>query len=244
MSDAVAKIEPASMPATVQSESAALISMIERAARDPNVDLQKMERLFEMQGKAMAQRSRAAFLASLSDMQADLPAATRGGKGHNDKSYARFEDVIAAVRPNLKAHGFSLTFRLDHTGDRIKVTGVLGHRDGHQEETSLPLPADSTGNKNAVQGWGSAISYGKRYVALTLLGIATEDDDDGKKAGAEPSKPDKVAEITKLIAETDADLAWILDHYSVESLDDLNAKQAEHCKAGLIARKRQKAAKP
>ena len=34
------------MPA--QTETAALISMIERAARDPSVDITKMERLFEM----------------------------------------------------------------------------------------------------------------------------------------------------------------------------------------------------
>jgi hypothetical protein len=48
----------------------------------------------------------------------------------------------------------------------------------------MRLPADTSGAKNPVQAWGSSASYGKRYVAMTLTGIATDDDDDGRAAAA------------------------------------------------------------
>ena len=237
MTDAVAKIEPAAVPAPAPSESAALISMIERAARDPNVDIDKMERLFTMHERMTAQRAKADYLSAFSTLQAELPAAARKGKGHNDKAYARFEDVIEAVRDQLSAHGFSLSFRIDNT-DRVKVVGVLGHRGGHSEETSIILPADASGSKNAVQAFGSSVSYGKRYVALTLLGIATQDDDDGKRAADGAPPADKLSELRKLMAETDTAEGKICEHFSIEALDDLTAKQAETAKASLIAKRR------
>jgi len=245
MSDAIAKIEPAHVPAPIQSESAVLISMIERAARDQNVDIDKMERLFTMHERMSAQRAKAAYLAAFANLQAELPAATRNGKGHNAKTYARFEDVVAALRPHLHAHGFSLSHRVDTTGNVIRVAGILGHRDGHTEQTEMTLPPDTSGGKTAVHAMASAISYGKRYVTLTLTGIATEDDDDGQKAGAQPPAADKLAELKALIEETKTDLGGVCSHFSVETLDDLTSKQADKAKAMLIAKRiQQKAAKP
>jgi hypothetical protein len=235
----VAKIEPSSAPAAVQSESAALISMIERAARDPNVDIGKMERLFEMQQRAEAGRAKTAFLAAFSDLQADLPAATRNGKGHNDKRYARFEDVMAALRPHLSKHGFSISHRVDTTGNIIRVTGILGHRAGHTEQTEMTLPPDTSGGKTAVHAMASAISYGKRYVTLTLTGIATEDDDDAAKAGQGAISDGQIAELQTLLKETGTDPGPFLDYYAVGEWGDLTAKQYADAKAKLVMKKRQ-----
>lgn len=218
-----------------QSETAAIISMIERAARDPNVDIAKMERLFDMQQRAVAQRARAEFLSALATMQRSLPAVARKGTAHNAKKYARFEDVIETVKEPMADHGFSLTFRLAQDDKAIRVTGVLGHRGGHAEETTIVLPADASGSKNAVQAWGSSVSYGKRYVAVTLLGIATQDDNDGASAG-DTDKTATVDEIKALIEQTKSNAAWFLQHFSVESLDDLTGKQRDQTRAMLKAK--------
>ena len=208
----------------VSGETAAILSMIERAARDPNVDIDKMERLFGMQSMAAERHARTAFLAAFSQLQAELPAATRGGVGHNAKKYARFEDVIAAVRPHLSAHGFSLSFRTINEPGTMRVIGVLGHRDGHTEQTDIVLPADASGSKNAVQAWGSSISYGKRYVALTLLGIATEDDDDGRKAVAGPTiSQEQEDKLREAIEAGGRNLPKFCEFYRVEKLSDLPA---------------------
>lgn len=234
MSKAAQKVEIKDQPPAV-AEANALLSMIERAARDPAVDIDKMQRLFQMQQEAETRRSRVAFLAAFSALQKDLPAIERKGTGHNDKKYARFEDVITAVKPKLAEHGFSLSFRTDHQGTTIKVTGVLGHEAGHQEETALPLPADTSGNKNAVQSWGSSISYAKRYVALTLLGVATEDeDDDGKKAGAGELITDvQAGKLKSLVVEASADIERFTAYMKVERIEDIPAARFAHAVAML-----------
>ena len=222
----------------VASESAAIIAMIERAARDPAVDIDKMQRLFLMSVEAKANAARTEFLAAFAKLQKDLPAVERKGTGHNSKKYARFEDFIETVKGPLAAHGFSLSFRINQIGVAVKdggpiepsgirITGVLGHEAGHQEDTSLTLPADKTGNKNDVQALGSTISYGKRYVGMTLLGIATEDeDDDGKAAGkGETITEEQAAALKKLMTRASVEDQIIFEWGNVKALTELTPAQ-------------------
>ena len=234
---AVAKRKEEQLPAAPapMSEGAALVSMLERAARDPSVDISKMERLFELHQQAMARKAKTEFLAALSELQAELPAVERKGTGHNQKKYARFEDFVETIKEYLAKHGFSLTYRITQETSAIKIAGVLGHKGGHQEDTSLTLPTDNTGNKNPVQAHGSTISYGKRYVGMTLLGIATEDeDDDGQKAGgASPISEDQVASIKSLIVDTNSDIGRFCAYFKVKAIEDLPATSFDRAVAAL-----------
>ncbi|WP_377838738.1 ERF family protein [Bosea sp. UC22_33] len=156
---------PAIQPQAV-AETTAIISMIERAARDPAVDIDKMERLMLMQERAMERSARAAYAEALALLQPELPSVARNGrivvtdKADRNKviqstAYARWEDINDAIKPALAKHGFSLSFKVGMANDgKITVTGILTHREGHQEETTITLPHDSTGSKNAVQAVG------------------------------------------------------------------------------------------
>lgn len=171
----------------------AIINVIARAASDPNVDIDKMERLLEMQERVIARNARAAYYDALAEMQPNLPVVSeRGGikdrSGNVQSTYALWEDVNEAIRPTLAEHGFALSFKVRRTDDQIVTTGILSHRLGHREETELALPSDTSGSKNAVQAVGSSTSYGKRYTAFALLNItSTGEDDDGEAGGAPPS---------------------------------------------------------
>lgn len=163
----------------------AIVSVIERAASDPNVDISKMERLLDLQERILAKNAESAFNSDFAAMQGELPAISEKGEisvnGNVRSKYARFEDINEAVRPVLQKYGFSVQFKVAITEGTIKITGILRHRDGHSETTSLPLPADISGSKNAVQSIGSSVSYGKRYVLSALLNITTSgEDDDGR----------------------------------------------------------------
>jgi hypothetical protein len=195
-----------------------------------------MERLFSLKEQNDQRRSRSAFLAAFSALQSDLPTVERKGTGHNSKKYARFEDFIEAIRPQLVKHGFSLSHRVTQpTPDRIHVTAVLGHREGHQEETTLALPADTSGNKTAVHALASSISYGKRYTGMAIIGVATEDeDDDGKAAGATGTITDEQAEaIRTKITEVSASIDGFLRYMKVESISDILAKDYERALTAL-----------
>jgi len=185
---AVQKVEPTANQ--VAEYSSGILAVIERAARDPNVDIDKMERLILMQERVQSREAQTAYYADLAKMQPNLPiiderGGIKGRDGQVQSTYALWEDVNEAIRPTLAEHGFSLSFRVSRAEGEIVVTGILAHHFGHREETTLALPTDTSGSKNAVQAVGSSTSYGKRYTAFALLNLTTTgEDDDGNKAGA------------------------------------------------------------
>lgn len=197
-------------PAPIATGGDPFLMMIERAAQNPLVDIDKMERLFRMKLDMEERQAKAAYLSALAEMQPKLPVITKHGvisknvkddRGQNTgrqeamTKYAKWEDVVEGITPVLAEHGFSLSFRVAQpTQDRVAVSGVLGHRDGHTEETTLALPIDSSGAKNNVQGWGSSVSYGKRYTAFALLNISARgEDDDGNGPGGDDDDINRMA---------------------------------------------------
>lgn len=160
------------------------VSMFERLARDPSVDVEKLQRLMDMQERVIKRDAEAAFNRDLAEMQIELPSIGERGNAAGRYTYALWEDINSIVKPVLHKHGFALSFRTDFS-DGINVTAVLAHRNGHSERTSIKLPADKSGNKPDVQAVASSVSYGKRYTAGALLNLTShgEDDDAYKAAG-------------------------------------------------------------
>ena len=176
-------------PIAVISDTSAILAIIARAASDPAVDIDKMERLLQMQERVLARGAEAEFSTALAAMQPDLPIIDENGSiknrdGQVQSTYPLWEDINDAIKPHLSAHGFALSFRVADREGKTIVTGVLSHKSGHRETTDVTLPADTSGSKNAVQAIGSSISYGKRYAAGALLNFTSRgEDDDGKAAG-------------------------------------------------------------
>lgn len=235
-------VETHSMPIPAPaSEAMAIISMIERAARDPGVDIDKMERLLKMHGEAVARQARQAYSAALAAMQQELPViqergAIKIGTGPAQK-YALWEDINEAIKPILAKHGFALSFRTGRNGDRIMVTGILSHRDGHAEETTMELPADQSGSKNAVQAIGSSTSYGKRYTASALLNLTSRGEDDDGRSTARITE-EQVMELRDLAEAVEADMGRFLRYLGIEKLSDLPATKHAAAVEALNAKRR------
>lgn len=222
-----------------------VLSVIARAAADPNVDIDKLERLLQMQERVLAREARAKYTAALARMQPTLPVVGEHG-GIKDRSgaiqstYALWEDINDAIKPVLADHGFALAFKTRHEGDKVVVTGVLSHVDGHSEATELALPVDTSGSKNAVQAVGSSTSYGKRYTALALLNISTRgEDDDGRLGGGTgPITEDQWSELQRLADAAGADKIRLAKYLGVESLKELPARRFEDAKNAIAAKQR------
>ncbi len=240
--NAVAK--QVSAPPAVANETAAIMSMIEPMATDASISIERVEQTFAFYQRVNADRAKAAFNAALAELQSELPAVVRKGTGHNAKKYARFEDFIETIRPQLKAHGFSLTHRIEQpTPDRVIVTAVLAHRDGHEERTAINLPPDASGGKTPVHAMASSISYGKRYTGFAIIGVASEDeDDDGKAAGAGETIGElELAELKKKIDAVGSDIVEFCRYFKLDKMDDLPAKEVKRAHQTLDTYARTKA---
>ncbi|MNJ42682.1 ERF superfamily protein [compost metagenome] len=126
---------------------------------------------------------------------------------HTEKTYATLDDINVTLKPIMQAHGFAISFKVQHTGEGVSVTGILMHRDGHREETTMLLPVDIGKGRNAVQAVGSSTTYGKRYVMCALLNITTGEmqDDDGHAAGdpaGDELREQVVADILERVSQT------------------------------------------
>lgn len=228
-----------------QSDARTIIQVIERAAMNPDVDISKMERLLAMQERIHDRTAKAAYAAALAAMQPELPIiAERGGikdRGGNVQSrYALWEDIVGVITPILSRHGFALSFRTGNDANGVTVTGVLSHREGHSEQTSLTLPIDTSGSKNAVQSVGSSTSYGKRYTCAALLNLRTGDTDDDGQVGGGPSlvNDEQVANLEALITEVGANRSAFLKYIKTASLEQIPAASYEACVKALEAKRR------
>lgn len=219
----ITTIEPqAALP--VHNESSAIISMIERAAINPQVDIDKMERLLQMQERIIERDAKVSFNRAFAAAKAEMPAIIKNRKGHNS-SYADFAQLSNVVDPVLGKHGLSYRFRTKQD-DLIHVTCVLSHTDGHSEENTLSSKADVGGAKNATQAIGSAQTYLMRYSLLSSLGIAPTDDDDGKQANmGEAVTDDQILKLRDLIEAVEADEKKFCAYLKIEALADLPAKR-------------------
>lgn len=177
MSNAVAQRQESA--AIVQAgESATILQVIQRAAADPQCDIEKMERLMQMHERFQSRQAEQQYAEALALMQQELPSIAERGDAAKRYTYALWEDINEKLKPVLAKHGFALTFRIPRNEKGVEVEGVLSHRAGHSERTSILLPADVSGNKNAVQAVASSVSYGKRYTAGALLNFTTHGEDD------------------------------------------------------------------
>lgn len=233
-----------------------MIEVVERAMNNPNIDVEKLERVLAMAERMKAAEARTAYYAELVVMKPKLPVIERNGriviheKGTakiaenviQSTPYARWEDIDAAITPTLTEHGFVLSFKTGVALDgKITVTGILAHKLGHTEETTITLPHDSSGSKNSVQAVGSSTSYGRRYTATLLLNIRTKgEDDDGKSGGApETITEAQFARLQKMIDDTHADVPRFCKHFKIAAVKELPSGKFEDAVA-MLERKSKK----
>ncbi len=230
------------------------LSMIERAARDPSISVEKLERLFDLSERARTAQAKQAFASAFAALQPELPTIDRknrivvyreadrkkqGGPiegvdvPQQSTPYATIETIIESIRQPLARHGFSIRFEHATVNGLIGTTAILTHRDGHAERAEVPpLQHDSSGSKNNVQAVGSSLTYGRRYALLALLAIVShapqDADDDGKAAGGKQAgviTEDQVAELQGLIVQ--ASKPEKIAHYTAAMLKRYRAATIE-----------------
>jgi hypothetical protein len=88
------------------------------------------------------------------------------------------------VRPGLSENGLSFVQSVGLDTDWVIVGTRLMHSSGQWIEDELPVKPDGFGPQQI----GSAITYGKRYLLTALLGVASDEDDDGNLGSGNTSE--------------------------------------------------------
>jgi hypothetical protein len=102
--------------------------------------------------------------------------------------YATLSDVMDACLPALRENGFAVVQPIGQDDRGPFVETHILHESGHTFSTRVYLII----GKNDMQGFGSAVTYARRYGLGALAGI-TDTDDDGNAAAAK-AKPKPTVE--------------------------------------------------
>lgn len=217
-------------PRSSTASSDPMMALIERLSVAPDVEVNNLDRLLAHQDQVFRDKARAAFGAAFTSLQLTLPIVAEKGeirdrRGDLQRTYALWEDINEEIKPVLSEHGFALWFRVENDHARVAITGVLGHLGGHHIESTLSLPVDLTGSKNAVQAIGSSTSYGKRYVACALLNITSRGGDDDALttlATVECISAGQVEDIRLLLRQGGHGEGPLLTYLGLDNLADLS----------------------
>lgn len=126
----------------------------------------------------------AALAAALAKAQGQMTHASKDATNPHFKTrYADLAAVWSAIREPLAANGLSVIQQVTQAEGMVGVRSVLAHASGEWVASDLQMPVA----QKTPQGYGSALTYARRYSLAALVGIA-QDDDDGE-AGTRPSAP-------------------------------------------------------
>jgi hypothetical protein len=169
---------------------------------------------------------------------AELEAATKTANNPHFKSkYADLPTVIDAIKPHLSKHGLAFMQMPKPSDGGISIETILIHSSGDKLSMGvLFVPA----NRQDAHGYGSALTYARRYALQTCFGLPTEDDDGNAAVKSQQPAPRvkfinalQFDELQKLVDYTRTDLALLCKHYKIDALHELPESRFDAVKAAL-----------
>jgi hypothetical protein len=124
------------------------------------------------------------------------PALKSSTNPHFKSRYADLAACVEAVIDALNENGIALVQHSHECADGIIIETIFIHESGETiSGGKLHVPA----TKQDAQGYGSAMTYARRYSLQAACGIAPEDDDGNNASRAKPKSTRTKAEVEALI---------------------------------------------
>jgi len=152
------------------------------------------------------------------------PALKTSTNPHYKSRYADLAACVEAVIDSLNANGIALIQNCHESDSGVIVETIFLHESGETMSAGrLHVPAQ----KQDPQGYGSALTYARRYSLMASCGIAPEDDDGNASSGTVAGKkaPKKVL-----------DDGVVLDHLAaIETASEIDVLKEYYERAFLAA---------
>ena len=176
-----------------------------------------------MNAQTEVKPAHSSIAAALAAAQAEMgPALKQSSNPAFRSRYADLANVMDACLPALNRHGISVIQPPGGDGDTAYVETVLLHASGESLSCRVPLIL----GKRDMQGYGSAVTYARRYGLMCMAGIAPEDDDGNAAAAAAPAARDRAPRPPALRPDPSHDKLSPADHaisalLEAKTFDDL-----------------------
>jgi hypothetical protein len=166
--------------------------------------------------------------------QAEIKAALKDSKNpHFKSSYADLTSVWDACRTALTKNGLSVVQIPGFDANDVWLETMILHSSGESLSGRYPLrPSQQT-----PQGYGSALTYARRYSLAAMVGVVADEDDDGNAASQRgnyepPARPapkaeDKTAAAKSYVDEAIKAIGTLTDAASLNAWVEANKTKLE-----------------
>lgn len=235
------EVAPIEQVATPQSE---MVAFLERAVKDPSIDVSKLKALIEIQVDIEDRRKEAEFQTAMVAISNAIPQVGKNGrvdlKDKGSYSFARWPDMDRVLRPLMAEHGIRLSFTThQREGGGGIVIATATHNNGKSTSAEVPLPLDAGPGRNNLQAMGSTISYGKRYGAEMLFNIVRVDapeEDDGMSFGADAISHEQFSELLSMMPDAGTTEENFADYLQIPDLGSLHHSMFNGARSMLAKR--------
>ena len=160
----------------------------------------------------------------------EIEGATKDSNNPAFKSkYADLSSVSEAIKPALINHGLFYVQLTHEQQGGVCIETQVCHESGEQMSFGkLFVPA----GKQDAQGYGSALTYARRYSLMTAFGVCPEDDDGNAASKPTPARAEapadrineeQLATLQTLTSQAGTDLKNLCTFYKIGSLPELPA---------------------
>lgn len=219
-----------------------------------------------MSDQIFPQNANQSLIAALVKAQLEIKSPTKDKFNSRFKTaespkgspYCSLDSIYEATRLPLASNGLTVSHTTENVnGNSWLLRTTLMHISGESMSNLVPMFTERLDS----QGFGSALTYARKYAICSLLGLSTEEDDDGnasseikekKISKSESVKKEEIipdpfadmpmteAQVESLIGLIGEDLDLfnsILNGYKVNSLKDIPAKNFPAIFNNISARK-------
>lgn len=176
------------------------------------------------------------LIEAMFNVQQKAPSISKATDNPFFKSkYADMSDIWDAIKPILGMEKI-------HIGHKVYIT-ENGHEVLKTIFTHVPTGETVESEKlimlsrQTAQEFGSYMTYMRRYMVTSMLGLVTENDDDGNKASEKPQvvtiNQNQLTTLQNMMMEAQADEVAFLKYYGIEKLEDLPSASFMNAKSGL-----------
>lgn len=182
--------------------------------------------------------------AALAKTQGEIKAAIKDSTNPHFKSkYADLTAVWEACRGPLSKNGLAIVQTTEFDASDVWLVTTLLHTSGESISGRYPLRPV----KNDPQGYGSALTYARRYTIAALVGVVADEDDDGNRASRGGKEDDVLIDevqlnnLRDLLAKTNSDVEAFCIYAKVKSLAEIKQRDYPHLVTILNQKERKRA---
>lgn len=205
-------------------------SAIMELAMNNDLDLDRIEKMLEIQSKWEAMEAKKAFAKAMSRFKKNPIVLTKDLTNKQyDSKYTSIGNLVNTVVPSMSKEGLSHRWDIKQDGNQITVVCIITHISGHSELTEISGPADDSGRKNPIQQIKSTRTYLQAATLESALGIASscsdvDDDGNGAETRLECINNAQQNTIVDLLASIGCDEKKFLDHFKWVSIEEIPLK--------------------